>query len=60
MRRERWSASSARAIWSARDIAKLTAEHHFKRVPVVKDGKLVGIVARADLVRALADSFKPK
>ena len=44
----------------ARDIAKLMAEHHFKRVPVVKDGRLVGIVARADLVRALADSFKPK
>ena len=42
----------------ARDIAKLMSEHHFKRVPVVKDGRLVGIVARADLVKALAESFR--
>ncbi len=44
----------------ARDIAKLMSEHHFKRVPVVKDGKLVGIVARADLVKALAELFEKK
>jgi CBS domain-containing protein len=28
-----------------------------KRVPVVRDGKLVGIVARSDLVRALAEKL---
>jgi hypothetical protein len=27
---------------------------NIKRVPVVRDGRLVGIVARSDLVRALA------
>jgi CBS domain-containing protein len=30
--------------------------HGVKRVPVVKDGKLVGIVSRGDLVAALAKS----
>ena len=43
----------------AREIAKLMAQHSFKRVPVLRDGKLVGIVARADLVRAVAESVKP-
>src|SRR4051812_17861299 len=32
----------------ARDIAHLMHERHIKRVPVVRDGKLVGIVARSD------------
>ena len=30
---------------------------NIKRVPVVRDGKLVGIVARSDLVRALAQAL---
>jgi CBS domain-containing protein len=29
-------------------------EHAIKRVPVLRDGKLVGIVSRADLVAAIA------
>ncbi len=41
---------------SAREIADLMIKHHIKRVPVVRDGKVVGIVARADLVRAIAGS----
>lgn len=39
---------------SAREIADLMMQHRIKRVPVLRDGKLVGIVSRADLVRAIA------
>lgn len=34
-------------------IAKAMEERGIRRVPVVQDGKLLGIVARADLIRAL-------
>jgi CBS domain-containing protein len=36
------------------EIARLLAIHHVKRVPVVRDGRIVGIVSRADLLRAVA------
>lgn len=36
-----------------RDIARLLEERRIKRVPVVKDGRLIGIVSRADLLRGL-------
>jgi CBS domain-containing protein len=36
------------------DIAILLETNRIKRVPVLQDGKLVGIVSRANLVRALA------
>ena len=38
----------------ARQIAHLMHSKGIKRVPVVKDGQLLGIVARSDLVRGLA------
>jgi CBS domain-containing protein len=38
----------------ARDVAHLMYSKNIKRVPVLRDGALVGIVARSDLVRALA------
>jgi len=36
------------------EIARLLATYRIKRVPVVRDGRLIGIVSRADLLRALA------
>jgi CBS domain-containing protein len=35
------------------EIARLLEEHRIKRVPVLRQGRMVGIVSRADLVRAL-------
>ena len=37
------------------EVAQLLAAHRIKRVPVVLDRRVVGIVSRADLVRALAE-----
>jgi len=39
-------------------IAEILQEHSIKRVPVLRDGRVVGIVSRADLVRALAQGAK--
>jgi CBS domain-containing protein len=36
------------------EIAKMLERHRIKRVPVVKDSKLVGIVSRSNLLQALA------
>src|SRR3954452_17913054 len=36
------------------EVARLLAAYRIKRVPVVRDGRVVGIVSRADLLRALA------
>ncbi len=36
------------------DLAMLLETHRIKRVPVLRDGRVVGIVSRANLVRALA------
>jgi CBS domain-containing protein len=36
------------------EIARILEEHHIKRVPVVRDGKVVGIVSRANLLHGLA------
>lgn len=41
----------------AREIATLLHTRSIKRVPVIRDGKLVGIVARSDLVRAFAEKL---
>ena len=38
------------------DIVDLFAKHGIKRVPVLRAGKLVGIVSRADIIRAMADT----
>ena len=37
-----------------RDVADILDSHRIKRVPVVHEGRLVGIISRGDLVRALS------
>jgi CBS domain-containing protein len=37
-----------------KEVARLLVSHRIKRVPVVRDGRVVGIISRADLVRAMA------
>jgi CBS domain-containing protein len=41
---------------SLEEACRLIADYGIKRLPVVENGKLVGIIARADLVRALAQA----
>jgi CBS domain-containing protein len=38
------------------EIATLLERHRIKRVPIIQDGKLIGIVSRANLIQALASS----
>lgn len=39
---------------SVPELADLMARHRIKRLPIIADGKLVGIVSRADVVHAIA------
>jgi CBS domain-containing protein len=41
------------------EIAQLLDSRRIKRVPVVREGRLVGIVSRADLLRALVAGWPP-
>lgn len=43
----------------AGEIARLLQSYRIKRVPVLRDDRIVGIVSRADLVRALAEQPAP-
>ncbi|AWB23043.1 CBS domain-containing protein [Methylobacterium currus] len=43
---------------SAAEIVALMERHRIKRLPVTSAGRMVGIVARADLMRALADAMR--
>jgi CBS domain-containing protein len=38
---------------SLEDVVETMEKHHIKRLPVTADGKVVGVVSRADLLRAL-------
>jgi CBS domain-containing protein len=38
------------------EIANLLEKHRIKRVPILRDGKLAGIVSRSNLIQALASS----
>ncbi|SAK61842.1 CBS domain-containing protein [Caballeronia glebae] len=42
---------------SLADIAAVLESHHIKRVPVLREGRLVGIVSRSNLVQALASAL---
>jgi CBS domain-containing protein len=41
------------------EVVRLMERRHVKRLPVLRDGRLVGLVARADLLRALAGAAAP-
>jgi CBS domain-containing protein len=43
-----------------KEIADILVRNRIKRVPVLEEGKLVGIVSRADLIRALASVPAPE
>jgi CBS domain-containing protein len=39
------------------EIAMLLSKRNIKRVPVMRNGKMVGIVCRSDIVRAVAQGY---
>ncbi|HTV95502.1 MAG TPA: CBS domain-containing protein [Steroidobacteraceae bacterium] len=50
---------TARADAPLSEIAALLERKRIKRVPIVEDGKLIGIVSRANLIQALASAPEP-
>lgn len=44
----------ATADTSVPHLADMLVRHHIKRLPIVQDGRLLGIVSRANLIRAFA------
>ncbi|BCQ28957.1 CBS domain-containing protein (plasmid) [Caballeronia sp. NK8] len=42
---------------SLTEIASVLESHHIKRVPVLREGRIVGIVSRSNLVQALASAL---
>jgi CBS domain-containing protein len=51
---------SVREDADLRDVADILDKHKIKRVPVVNEGRLVGIITRGDMVRALTLSQSAK
>jgi len=47
---------SASATASVTELAELMTRHRIKRLPIVHHDKLIGIVSRADVIRAIAQS----
>jgi CBS domain-containing protein len=39
------------------EIARLLTERRIKRVPVLREGKLVGLVCRTDIIHAVAEGY---
>jgi len=44
---------------SIAEVERILREHHIRRVPVVDDGKVVGIIAQGDICRAMPSIFNP-
>lgn len=44
---------------SVDEVARILAEQNIKRVPVLQDGCIVGIISRGDIVRTLANAQNP-
>jgi CBS domain-containing protein len=44
---------------SLAEIAALLERHRIKRVPIIENGKLVGVVSRSNLIQAMATSDRP-
>jgi CBS domain-containing protein len=42
------------------ELVQAMEKRHIKRIPIVRDGKLVGIVSRANLIRALASNLRSR
>ena len=42
------------------DICQCLINNNFRRVPVLHEGRLAGIITRADLIRANKDKFRPQ
>ncbi len=42
------------------DICDCLVKNSFRRVPILHEGRLVGLISRADLLRAGKDRFKPQ
>jgi CBS domain-containing protein len=51
---------SAAPETSISDIAALMVHHRIKRLPIIQEGRVVGIVSRANIVEALAGSSMEK
>jgi CBS-domain-containing membrane protein len=47
---------SVRSTTSLADVAEVLDTHRIRQVPVLDDGKLVGMISRTDLVRKLAEA----
>ena len=58
----RWSSKSPSGMPNRRrllsfplEVASMFVDSNFKRYPVVKDGKLMGLISRANVLRAIND-----
>ena len=57
-----WMTSNVLTVNSSQpivEVEQLMRDNRIRRVPVVDDGKLVGIISREDLFRALPSIFDP-